>query len=330
MRKAPSLILALAIATAGTAAQASTSPISTRLDQAKEAKEEAQATLSHAEGRLREITADYEKVLGDVQSAASDVLSSFFSEASLSAKLTEAQLALDTRASRIFETGPAAPFELFLGSGSISDVGFVQEFAERAFVVDAEVISRVSRSRAELDAVTERLESRQADLQDSASRLQDLAEEAAAEVQAAESAAKKAGLQVKQLEEEKRAFDEAQAKAAAALAALIGPVEIGAGCASGTVHDLIVKYFTPLGKDQVDFALGIATRESNCRPNAYNQTEVPPYGHASGVFQILYPGIWDSWSERCGRAGANPFDAEANVAVAACVVADQGWWPWGF
>jgi hypothetical protein len=48
------------------------------------------------------------------------------------------------------------------------------------------------------------------------------------------------------------------------------------------------------------------------------------------VFQILTPGIWEPWSQRCGNGGASPFDPKANVAVAACVVADQGWWPWGF
>jgi len=85
-----------------------------------------------------------------------------------------------------------------------------------------------------------------------------------------------------------------------------------------------------MGRDQIDTALAVATRESNCRSDAYNQTEVPPYGNASGVFQILTPGIWEPWSHRCGYRGASPFDPKANVAVAACVVADQGWWPWGF
>lgn len=94
---------------------------------------------------------------------------------------------------------------------------------------------------------------------------------------------------------------------------------MGTGCSSGTVHDLIVADFGPIG--QVDTALYIASRESGCNPNAYNGV----YG-ASGVFQII-PSSWAAWTARCGIYGS-VFNAATNVAVAACVVADEGWGPW--
>ena len=72
----------------------------------------------------------------------------------------------------------------------------------------------------------------------------------------------------------------------------------------------------------------IAMRESGGRPDAYNPIVVPPYGNASGVYQILTPGIWEAWSKRCGYGGASPFDAKANVSVAAWTVGRYGWSPW--
>ena len=51
--------------------------------------------------------------------------------------------------------------------------------------------------------------------------------------------------------------------------------------------------------------------------------------HAEGVFQILYPGIWNAWAPKCGHGGEDPYDATANVAVAACMQAADGWAPWG-
>jgi len=100
---------------------------------------------------------------------------------------------------------------------------------------------------------------------------------------------------------------------------------IGSGCAVGPVHDLIAAAFAP---DQLATALYIADRESGCNPNAYNSTTIEPYGNASGVFQILAPVLWSSWSADCGYAGASVFDAAANVAVTACHVAAYGWSAW--
>jgi hypothetical protein len=329
-RIAISLSLALSLACAAGVAGASTQPISGQIDDAKAAKAQAEAALARSEARLASITSQYQHVQSDLELAIRDVLTARFTELGVSAELAQAQVALDRRASQIFESGAGTSISVFLGAGSFDDLSFMEEFASRALTVDQASIARVEAARASLEAITGQLQQKQADLRASADRLQALSEEASAEFALADVAARKAGLAVKRLEAQKRALDEAQAAALAALKGFGEPGEIGVGCSSGAVHDLIVAAFSPLGQDQVDFALKIATRESNCRPNAYNKTVVPPYGNASGVFQILYPGIWQSWSAECGFEGTSPFDAKANVAVAACVVADEGWWPWGF
>lgn len=90
------------------------------------------------------------------------------------------------------------------------------------------------------------------------------------------------------------------------------------GCASGYVHDLIVRAFG----GQASHALYIARRESNCDPSAKNRNS-----SASGVFQIV-AGTWAYWSVRCGYGGSSVFSATANVSVAACMVRNGGWGPW--
>ena len=42
-----------------------------------------------------------------------------------------------------------------------------------------------------------------------------------------------------------------------------------------------------------------------------------------------YSGIWNAWAPKCGHGGEDPYDATANVAVAACMQAADGWAPWG-
>jgi hypothetical protein len=92
------------------------------------------------------------------------------------------------------------------------------------------------------------------------------------------------------------------------------------GCASGAVHDLIVRDFPP---SQLAEAFFIARRESDCDPYAKNR-----YSSASGVYQIV-AGTWAYWSPRCGFGGESPFNANANVGTAACMVRYGGWGPWG-
>jgi peptidoglycan hydrolase CwlO-like protein len=71
---------------------------------------------------------------------------------------------------------------------------------------------------------------------------------------------------------------------------------------------LVTAYFAA---DRVDGALEVIRCESYGDANAYN-----PYSGASGLFQFL-PATWATVSPSAGFAGADVFDGEANIGVAA-------------
>jgi len=87
-----------------------------------------------------------------------------------------------------------------------------------------------------------------------------------------------------------------------------------------------VSQFFP--SSRVDEALAIIQCESLGNPEAYN-----PYSGASGLFQFL-PSTWAITAPKAGFAGAEPFDAVANIGTAAWLSAQyedlgQGFWtPW--
>jgi len=87
-----------------------------------------------------------------------------------------------------------------------------------------------------------------------------------------------------------------------------------------------VSQFFP--SSRVDEALAVLQCESLGNPDAYN-----PYSGASGLFQFL-PSTWAITAPKAGFAGAEPFDAVANIGTAAWLGAQyedlgQGFWtPW--
>jgi hypothetical protein len=332
LRKIASICLSLALAIAGVWAAHGAVAESTqqKLDQARADDAAAQKTLSDAEAHLADLLAQYQQLRTDLDMAARDVVAVQAAQEDLSAKLAQAQDDLAERVTTAYELGPAAAIDLFLGARSTADFASIQVFVGNTFQVDDATVSEVASLKESLVDLAAGSEARERDVAASIARVLDLTETAEAERADAEQAAEASGLKVKRLEQKERELEAARRAAAASLSHYLGSGGVSEGCASGMVHDLIVDAFSPQGQDQVETALAVATRESNCRPNAYNSQEVPPYGNASGVFQILYPGIWKPWSGRCGYKGADVFDPEANVAVAACVVKDQGWWPWGF
>lgn len=87
------------------------------------------------------------------------------------------------------------------------------------------------------------------------------------------------------------------------------------------VRNLVAKYFRPA---DVNKAVRIAWCESTFNPNSVN-----PTSGASGLFQHL-PEFWAERSAAAGFAGADIFDPDANVAVAAWLVyeAPGGWSHW--
>ena len=70
--------------------------------------------------------------------------------------------------------------------------------------------------------------------------------------------------------------------------------------------------------DRVDWALRIIECESHGEPNAKN-----PRSSASGLFQHL-ASLWDERAAAAGWAGADVFDPQANIAVAAWLLENGG------
>ena len=89
---------------------------------------------------------------------------------------------------------------------------------------------------------------------------------------------------------------------------------------------LVEQYWSQYGyADEVEFALMVMYAESQGVPTALN-----PTSDASGLFQHL-PKFWSDRSTRAGWSGADIFDPEANIAVAAWLRAtshDRGWYHW--
>ncbi|HSG80327.1 MAG TPA: transglycosylase SLT domain-containing protein [Acidimicrobiia bacterium] len=89
---------------------------------------------------------------------------------------------------------------------------------------------------------------------------------------------------------------------------------------------LVERYWAQHGyADEVEFAMMVMYAESTGVPTALN-----PTSDASGLFQHL-PKYWADRSARAGWAGADIFDPEANIAVAAWLRAtshERGWYHW--
>ena len=83
---------------------------------------------------------------------------------------------------------------------------------------------------------------------------------------------------------------------------------------------LVEKYFPA---SEVALAMKVMSCESGGNPTAQN----PGSQKASGLFQHL-PKYWTSRSTLAGWAGADIFAGEANIAVAAWLLADSGWKNW--
>jgi peptidoglycan hydrolase CwlO-like protein len=318
------------VAATGRLALAASSPgdVSSQLGAARQDKSEADGALADVKARLQALQDRYDRVRAKADEATRDVIQLYAGQQELESQLRGARLQFNDRVSAAYEAGPGLAVGLFLGMTSMSDLASVQEYTAHAMWLDTSDVADLTDARAQLVSVTSRLERRQGDLFRAQDELNELAVAMSAEVEAAQEAAAKAGQTVTKLEREQQQYLDQQAAMADSLDNLERSGIVGSGCDSGTVHNMIVDAFTPLGQDQVDYALYIANRESRCNPNAWNPTVVPPYGNAAGVFQILYPGIWEAWTARCGHVGDSPFNAQANVDVTACIVEQQGWGAW--
>lgn len=107
------------------------------------------------------------------------------------------------------------------------------------------------------------------------------------------------------------------------LTPLVGPCDYPPGLATGVLvgverwRPLVGRYFRP---EDVDRALAVIRCESGGNPRAAN-----PHSSARGLFQHLAR-LWPKRAADAGRSGADIFDPDDNVAVAAWLVYHGGGW----
>jgi rare lipoprotein A (RlpA)-like double-psi beta-barrel protein len=222
-RKAAAFLLTavLTVLAFGPWPAASAESVDRRLSRARSHEEAVRDTVGSAERRLAAALREYRAIQQQLSRAAVDVVSSYQAQEFLTDELASAQETLDRRATEAYEAGPAIALEMFLGSATPADFASAQEFAARAFTVDEETVTEVTRLRAELAALTVRREARQQELAASAGRLEELAAGAMRDLHTARAEATKAGLTVRKLEREAQALREARAAADASLAGLV-------------------------------------------------------------------------------------------------------------
>lgn len=85
-------------------------------------------------------------------------------------------------------------------------------------------------------------------------------------------------------------------------------------------RSLVAKYFAA---GDVDHALSVI----DCESKGGDPNTQHPRSHASGLFQHL-PKYWAERSAAAGFSGADIFNPEANVAVAAWLAYSEGWYHW--
>lgn len=85
---------------------------------------------------------------------------------------------------------------------------------------------------------------------------------------------------------------------------------------------LIHKHWDRFGVDVANWAIGIAWRESNCRPDVTSPTR------CAGVFQTAVPLHGDLYASLGYDWRTAAWEAEPNIAVAAALYASSGPGPW--
>ncbi|MCJ7725979.1 MAG: transglycosylase SLT domain-containing protein, partial [Acidimicrobiia bacterium] len=260
--------------------------------------------------------------------------------------------ALD-RIARMYMTAGGSDISGLLGLARISDlpahIAYLGALADQ----DRRFVNQLVASRADLERLGGVIEENMAEQAGIISELAAVVEVRRAEVDAARAEVSAVEAQWQRQEDERRAREEAErvrqqqeeqhrqeaaeqarreeeARQQAALAA----IEAAAASASAAGwtpgsgvepwRPLVRKYFPA---DMVDDALSVMRCESHGDPLSLNR-----YSAASGLFQHL-PYYWPSRSKAAGWDGADIFDPEANIAVAAWLVnrtvVVEGREPWG-
>jgi rare lipoprotein A (peptidoglycan hydrolase) len=193
--------------------------IEDRLATARQERGRARTDLEAVERRLADLAAEYRRIKAELDVARRDVVVADQAERSLSARLSEAQAALDTRVRVAYQMGPGATIGILLAADTLSDLASLQIYAARAIDVGAEQVDEVMALRDSLNRVRLDLRRRQARLAGAVDRLDALNLVAAADLAAARASVASTDATVKELEQRQRELEERERELAEARAA---------------------------------------------------------------------------------------------------------------
>jgi len=255
-------------------------------------------------------------------------------------EIVEGRAEARARIARMYMTAGGSESSGLLGLGRISDlpahVAYLGALADQ----DREFVSRLAATRSDLERLQGVIEGSMTEQQEAIAALAEVVEIRQADLDAARAEVSTVEAQWQRQEDERRAREAAElrrqeeaerqrqaaeeqarreeeerkqaalaAMQAAAAAASSAGWKPGAGVTPW--RPLVEKYFPP---ELVNDALSVMSCESLGDPLAINK-----YSAASGLFQHL-PYYWPSRSKAAGWEGADIFDPEANIAVAAWLV----------
>ncbi len=300
-----------------------------RAEQLTTAITQATQTRDTLVAQLGQLLADADQGRRDLEKARARVADLMQQIEDITNGIGARQAAIDRRSATIYMNGPASGLEAILGTRSLADFQDAMAFFGAAAATDRNLVTGLAATRTDLDATRSELSAAQADLDATSNQLDaqgaslqaKLLEQQAVVEQLAADRAEAAKL-VRDLQEQKQRELLAQILADSRDPWWPYPKPAPGPLGDESVPDMIVRYFTPLGQDNVDLALCVGYRESNYLPWAENVDS-----GAAGVFQFM-PEFWPALAAAAGWPGASPFEAEPNVSTAAWTVAHWGWWPW--
>jgi Lytic transglycolase len=177
----------------------------------REARAERAAALTRAQvaaESLDELSARYERVEAQAETAAASLIDAYRREAALQGRLVHARATLDARANAAYRAGPGAFLDVLLGSDSPGDFLASQEMIERTILDGVDEASAALRERGRARALRRELEAARTRLLRRQRTLEMLREELAARLADARAQATAAGLEVRSLQEQERELEE--------------------------------------------------------------------------------------------------------------------------
>jgi hypothetical protein len=210
-RKATALVLAL-MAAGSIAAPAARADVTQRLAHAREQHHRALQQAQALEDALDGLLVRYEAVARKAGHAAIRLVDRSRAVEAADQALADARAEMRAHIRTVYELGPASMLAAFLSAETLTDISIAHEYTSRALTFDAQLVDELRRSEAMLASRQQSAEDAQARLEGQRRHLTRLLAEMRYTINTARRLADRFGLQVRRLEAQQQAVDEAAAQ----------------------------------------------------------------------------------------------------------------------